>query len=278
MLDLETVNLPEMSAVWQETLHWQPTTHQQQQLQRLYELILEGNRQLNLTRITEPAEFWEKHLWDSLRGIAPLLKESGVRSQDAEEVLSSLIPPYGNAEGIHASSFIPHPSSFRVIDIGTGGGFPGIPAAIACSNWQVTLLDSTQKKITFLQTLAATLGLENTKTLVNRAEAVGQLPEHREAYDLALIRAVGPASVCAEYALPLLKLEGQAVLYRGQWTLEETEALRPAVAQLGGAIAAIEECSTPITQSMRHCLYLRKVAPTPEEFPRAIGVPAKQPL
>lgn len=270
MLDLETVNLPEMGAVWQETLHWQPTAYQQQQLQRLYELILEGNRQLNLTRITEPTEFWEKHLWDSLRGIAPFLKESGVRSQD-EEVLSSFISPLENDKGVH-------PPSFQVIDIGTGGGFPGIPAAIACSDWQLTLLDSTQKKITFLQTLAATLGLENIKTLVNRAEEVGQLPQHREAYDLALIRAVGPASVCAEYALPLLKLEGQAVLYRGQWTLEETEALRPAVAQLGGAIAAIEECSTPITQGMRHCLYLRKVAPTPEEFPRAIGVPAKQPL
>jgi 16S rRNA (guanine527-N7)-methyltransferase len=263
MLDLETVNLPEMSAVWQETLHWQPTPYQQQQLQRLYELILDGNRQLNLTRITEPTEFWEKHLWDSLRGIAPFLKEEEGRRQEEKELNSSLIS---------------HPSSFKVIDIGTGGGFPGIPAAIACPDWQVTLLDSTQKKITFLQTLATTLGLENIKTLVNRAEDVGQLPQHREAYDLALIRAVGSASVCAEYALPLLKLEGQAVLYRGQWTVEDTEALRPAVAQLGGAIAAIEECSTPVSQSMRHCLYLRKEARTPEEFPRAVGVPGKQPL
>ena len=272
MLDLETVNLPEMGAVWQETLHWQPTASQQQQLQRLYELILDGNRQLNLTRITEPTEFWEKHLWDSLRGIAPFLKDEAGRIKD-ESVPSSpsLIPSYGNAEGIHSSFF-------QVIDIGTGGGFPGIPAAIACPDWQVTLLDSTQKKITFLQTLAAALGLENVKTLVNRAEEAGQLPKHRAAYDLALIRAVGPASVCAEYALPLLKLEGQAVLYRGQWTVEETEALRPAVAQLGGAIAAIEECCTPVSQSMRHCLYLRKVAHTPDEFPRAIGVPAKQPL
>ena len=271
MLDLETVNLPEMIAVWQKTLHWQPTSHQQQQLQRLYELVLEGNRQLNLTRITEPSEFWEKHLWDSLRGIAPFFKDEGGGMKEEEESSSSFIPPYGSGEGVH-------PSSFRVIDIGTGGGFPGIPAAIACPDWQVTLLDSTQKKVTFLQTLATTLELENITTLVDRAEQVGQLPEHREAYDLALIRAVGPASVCAEYALPLLKLEGQAVLYRGQWTPEETEALRPAVAQLGGAIAAIEECSTPVSQGMRHCLYLRKVAPTPSEFPRAIGVPAKQPL
>jgi 16S rRNA (guanine527-N7)-methyltransferase len=262
MLDLETVNLPEMIAVWQKTLHWQPTSHQQQQLQQLYELILEGNRQLNLTRITEPSEFWEKHLWDSLRGIAPFLKDEGAGRTEEEEPNSSF----------------KNPSSLQVIDIGTGGGFPGIPAAIACPDWQVTLLDSTQKKVTFLQTLAATLELENITTLVDRAEQVGQLPEHREAYDLALIRAVGPASVCAEYALPLLKLEGQAVLYRGQWTPEETEVLRPVVAQLGGAIAAIEECSTPVSQGMRHCLYLRKVAPTPSEFPRAIGVPAKQPL
>ncbi|MBW4488062.1 MAG: 16S rRNA (guanine(527)-N(7))-methyltransferase RsmG [Trichocoleus desertorum ATA4-8-CV12] len=264
-----------MAAVWQETLHWQPTSQQQQQLQQLYNLILDGNRQLNLTRITEPTEFWEKHLWDSLRGLAPFLKDENGRmfaqhseGKDEEEPNSSLIPP--------PSSF--RASSFRVIDIGTGGGFPGIPAAIARPDWQVTLLDSTQKKVTFLQTLATTLGLGNITTLVDRAEQVGQLPEHREAYDLALIRAVGSVSVCAEYALPLLKLEGQAVLYRGQWTVEETEALRPAVAQLGGAIAAIEECNTPVSHSMRHCLYLRKVAQTPSEFPRAIGVPAKQPL
>lgn len=256
MTQQETFHLPEMSAVWQETLNWQPSAQQQAQLQQLYELIVAGNRQLNLTRITEPTEFWEKHLWDSLRGIAPFWKET--------TSLRSLTQSTSNL--------------FKVIDVGTGGGFPGVPVAIARPEWHITLADSTQKKIAFLSTLGQTLGLAQVKTLVGRAEEIAQQQQHRETYDLALIRAVGPASVCAEYVLPLLQLEGQAVLYRGQWSLDETEALRPAVAQLGGAIAAVEAFTTPLSGSVRHCLYLRKVAPTPIEFPRAVGVPGKQPL
>ena len=258
MVDLEFAHLPEMAAVWQETIGWQPHSHQQAQLQRLYELIVSGNRQLNLTRITEPTEFWEKHLWDSLRGIAPFWEGETNSPQNQSETAE--------------------PTTFRVIDVGTGGGFPGVPVAIARPDWQITLADSTQKKIAFLSGLTQELGLAQVRTLVGRAEEIGQQRQHREVYDLALIRAVGPASVCAEYVLPLLKLEGQAVLYRGQWTAEETEALRPAVAKLGGAIAAVEAFTTPVSQSARHCLYLRKVARTPAEFPRAIGVPAKQPL
>ncbi len=257
MTQQDTFHLPEMSAAWQETLNWQPTAPQQAQLQHLYELIVAGNRQLNLTRITEPTEFWEKHLWDSLRGIAPFLKAESLSLRSPTEAESS---------------------PFKVIDVGTGGGFPGIPVAIARPDWQITLADSTQKKIAFLDTLVQALGLEQINTLASRAEEMGQRRQHREAYDLALVRAVGPASVCAEYVLPLLKLEGQAVLYRGQWSAEETDALRPAVAQLGGAIVAVEAFTTPVSQSVRHCLYLQKVAPTPAEFPRAVGIPGKQPL
>ncbi len=217
--------LPEMAELWQQTLNWQPTAEQQCQFQRLYELILEGNRQLNLTRITDPVEFWEKHLWDSLRGVAPLLP-SGVE---------------------------------RIIDIGTGAGFPGIPVAIALGNWTVTLLDSTRKKITFLNTLLAQLGIQNATTAIGRAEEVARQPQHRQTYDIALIRAVGSASVCAEYALPLLKIGGLAVLYRGHWTDDEAEALQTALKQLGGVIESTEEFTTPLSQSIRHCLYLRKI-------------------
>ncbi|HEY9846472.1 MAG TPA: 16S rRNA (guanine(527)-N(7))-methyltransferase RsmG, partial [Candidatus Caenarcaniphilales bacterium] len=211
------------------------------------------NRQLNLTRITDPVEFWEKHLWDSLRGIASLWQS-------------------------HAPQ--------RVIDIGTGGGFPGIPVAIATSahsenanaTWTVTLLDSTRKKIAFLKAVLSALDLQNATTLVDRAEQVGQHPAHREAYDIALVRAVGPASVCAEYALPLLKIGGLAILYRGQWTASETEVLQRAGEKLGGKVESIAEFFTPISQSIRHCLYLQKVASTPKEYPRSVGVPAQQPL
>lgn len=237
--------LPEMADLWQQTLNWQPTAEQQYQFQHLYELILEGNRQLNLTRITAPLEFWEKHLWDSLRGIAPLLFDEQPR---------------------------------RVIDIGTGAGFPGIPVAIALARCTLTLLDSTRKKISFLNTLLAQLSIQNVNTVTGRAEEVGQLPHHRQTYDIALVRAVGSASVCAEYALPLLKPGGLAVLYRGHWTAAETETLSSAVEQLGGIIDSTEEFTTPLSNSVRHCLYLRKVSLTSNEFPRPTGVPDQQPL
>lgn len=244
--------LPSMVDIWQQTLNWQPTTQQQKQFQQLYELILEGNRHLNLTRITDPEEFWEKHLWDSLRGIAPLL------SGKIDFSVCSASPAF--------------------IDIGTGAGFPGIPVASAFANCQITLLDSTRKKITFIEQILSELGLSNAKTLVGRAEEIGQQPQHRERYDVALIRAVGTGSACAEYALPLLKHKGLAIIYRGNWTEDETAALENAVEQLGGRIELIEKFTTPLSNSIRHCLYLRKVSNTAAKFPRAVGVPTQKPL
>jgi 16S rRNA (guanine527-N7)-methyltransferase len=255
--NLKSPSLPEMADIWQQTLHWTPTVQQQVQFQQLYEFLLEGNRQFNLTRITDPQEFWEKHLWDSLRGIAPLLRDGG-----DENVIS-------------APTLL---SSLSFIDIGTGAGFPGIPVAITVANSTVTLLDSTQKKMTFVEKLRAALDLTNVKILTGRSEEVGQQPQHRQTYDVALIRAVGTASVCAEYALPLLKQGGLAVIYRGNWTQEETKALENAVNQLGGVIESIEKFTTPLTDSIRHCLYLRKVATTPVQFPRPVGVPTQKPL
>lgn len=242
MSETNTPLLPQMTDLWQQTLKWQPSGEQQCQFQRLYELILLGNRQLNLTRITAPQEFWEKHLWDSLRGIAPLLQSSVEISASVQEVA---------------------PTVQRVIDIGTGAGFPGIPVAIVQPSWSVTLLDSTQKKIAFLNTCLAEMSLQNANTVTGRAEEVGKLPQYRRTYDIALVRAVGSASVCAEYALPLLKPGGLAVLYRGHWTSDEAEALQSALKHLGGVIEAVEEFATPLSQSVRHCLYLRLVTATP---------------
>lgn len=238
--------LPEMNEVWQQTLNWQPNATEKIQFQQLYELILEGNQQLNLTRITEPIDFWEKHLWDSLRGI----RESEINP-------------------------IPTP---QIIDIGTGAGFPGIPIAIARPSCHVTLLDSTRKKIAFLENLISKLKIENAIALTARVEAIGQQPKYRESYDLAVIRAVAAASVCAEYALPLLKVGGLAILYRGQQIEEEVKTLPKAVEKLGGAIASIDEFTTPLSNSARHCIYLRKVSPTPVEFPRGVGIPTQKPL
>lgn len=246
---LSIANLPKMAEIWQKTLNWQPTNLQENQFQQLYQLIIAGNRQINLTRITEPEEFWEKHLWDSLRGIAPK---------------QIFIP------GIDKGK--------RIIDIGTGAGFPGLPIALIFPNSQVTLLDSTGKKITFIETVLSALALKNTKTLLGRAEEIGQQYEHRQNYDVAVIRAVGNVSVCAEYSLPLVRKGGLSIIYRGSWSEAENESLETAVEQLGGVVELIEEFSTPLSNSMRHCLYLRKVTNTPISFPRGVGIPSQKPI
>lgn len=313
------VDLPTLMEVWQSTLGWQPSTEQHQQFQQLYAGILDGNQRLNLTRITEPTEFWEKHLWDSLSGLVPFLGEPdrqiklwdtacehSFAKQDADvpvpegQIAEGQAPELGasapdlgaapevqldqdlrpdvlSSEQISALGQLPA-RPFTVIDIGTGAGFPGIPVAIALQDAVVTLLDSTRKKIAFIDGLLAALNLPNAKTLVERVEQIGQQRHHREAYDIALLRAVAPATVCAEYALPLLKVNGLAILYRGQWTADEEAALSPAIAQLGGTLEHVAQFTTPLSHSTRHCLYLRKVVSTPLQFPRAVGVPTQAPL
>ena len=238
--------LPQMNQLWSQTLSWQPNETQEQLLQQVYREVLEGNRLQNLTRITSPEDFWEKHLWDSLSGIVGL-----------EEILSQKL---------------------QVIDIGTGAGFPGIPLAIAFPHWQITLLDSTRKKISFVNEAIAKLQLKNATGIVARAEALGRVPGDRASYDLALVRAVSKASVCAEYSLPFVKKGGLAVLYRGHWSEEDTAHLAAAAAQLGGKIELIHPWETPISKGVRHCIYLRKHSATSNEFPREVGVPEKQPL
>jgi 16S rRNA (guanine527-N7)-methyltransferase len=240
---------------WQDSLGWQPTAQQLQQFQALYELIWEANQQFNLTRILEPADFLEKHLWDSLTGLIPWLLPT---DQQPDWVAQ-------------------HPIKTG-LDIGTGAGFPGFPAAMVQPTWQVTLLDATQKKVRFLTTAAETLGLSNVRAIADRAEYFGHQLSHREHYDLVLLRAVGVPATCAEYGLPLVRKGGIVALYRGQWSATDTEDLAPKIKQLGGQILTVQPWQTPLTGGVRHCVYLRKVRATPDAFPRAVGLPAKQPL
>jgi 16S rRNA (guanine527-N7)-methyltransferase len=232
---------------WPPGLVWQPDGEQIEAMVKLYQGVLAGNARLNLTRITAPLDFLEKHLWDSLAGV--LLSDHGRNYSQAQ-----------------------------VIDIGTGGGFPGLPVALVWPQWSVTLLDSTRKKINYLEELGHRLGLANLAYLVARAEAVGNQPQHRSQYDLALIRAVGEGVVCAEYALPLVKVGGTVVLYRGQWSAAEAEQLERACALLGGRVSATVAAVTPWSGAQRHFIYLTKEKPTPSDFPRAIGVPRSHPL
>lgn len=244
-----TAPLPNPTHLWQTTLQWQPTDALQAHFEALYQAIVTINATLNLTRITSPEDFWEKHLWDSLQGVAPWLVDSTL-----------------------------HETPLSVVDIGTGGGFPGLPLALVCPAWTVTLMDATRKKIAALAQVSEQLNLANVRFLAERAEQVGHQPTYRESFDLALLRAVGSVNTCAEYALPLLNLGGQAILYRGQWSTEEEARLIAILPRLGGKLREVRAMTTPITQGVRHNIIIDKISRTPDKFPRLPGIPAKSPL
>lgn len=236
-------NLPDHLPLWENTTNWTPSPAIIEVWQKLYEEILTANQQFNLTRITSPEDFWEKNLWDSL---APIL------SYDLE--------------------------GKKIIDIGTGAGFPALPIAIAFPHVKVTCMDSVAKKINFIHEIKKTLNLKNIDTLINRAEIVGHDKNHRQQYDFALIRAVGEISVCLEYTLPLIKINGIAILYRGNLTEDEREKIEQVSNILGGKIINITNQNTPINHHIRHCIYVKKTTPTAKIYPREVGKPSKQPL
>ena len=130
------MQLPTFNDIWQDSLQWQPTQEQLEQWEQLYQEILLINNQINLTRITEPNDFWEKHLWDSLAGVIGL-------------------------------DFLNYEDSLKVVDIGTGAGFPGLPISIIFPHWQLTLLDSTRKKINVIKLFLEALKLNNSQTIGN---------------------------------------------------------------------------------------------------------------
>lgn len=237
--------LPQNLDLWQSTMNWQPDEAEQGLFQQLYAGILEGNQRMNLTRIVEPSEFWEKHVWDSVRGIfsekVPALES--LRSHD----------PFQDVDEEGQPKKI-----ISLLDIGTGGGFPGIPIAIVQPQWSVTLLDSTRKKIAFAGELAEKLELSNVDAIADRAEQIARQPDTRPQFDIVTLRAVGAAAKCAGYALPLVADGGMAILYRGKWTVEEETSLKPILQDWGAEILAVDAFKTPLSEGDRHCVYLQR--------------------
>ena len=217
---------------------------QVQKFDQLSGLLLDWNQRMNLTAIKDPAAIAIKHYLDSL-------------------TLVQVIPCF---EGR------------RLIDVGAGAGFPGLALAIAFPNLHVTLLDSTAKKLRFIDRAGQALGLENIRTLHARAEDAGRHPDHRGGYDIVTARAVARMPVLMEYALPLAKLGGQVIAMQGSRAYEEISRAAKAISKLGGELFAIEEIKLPTLDQPRYLVVIDKIKPTPAPYPRSAGTPARKPI
>ena len=217
---------------------------QKAQFIQYYELLIEWNKVMNLTGITEFDEVLQKHFADSL---------SVVRALDMSKIESC-------------------------IDVGTGAGFPGIPLKIAFPHLKVTLLDSLNKRLKFLNEVIEKLGLEGIETVHGRAEDGAKKPELREAFDLSVTRAVARVSVISEYCLPYVKTGGYFAAYKSGKAAEELEEGKKAIAVLGGKVEKTEEFLLPDSDMERTILLIKKVKNTPKKYPRKAGTPAKEPI
>lgn len=205
-------------------------------------LLIEKNKVMNLTGITEPKEVILKHFIDSLT----ILK------------------------------YIDRKDS--VIDVGTGAGFPGLPLKIADNSLEITLLDSLNKRINFLNEVIEYTGLEKIKTIHGRAEDFGQNAEYREKYDIATSRAVAPLNILLEYMLPFVKIGGKCICMKGSNCDDEIENAKSAIKILGGEIEIIDKFTLPNSDNNRTILVIKKVKKIDRQYPRNAGIPTKKPL
>ncbi len=252
----ETQNLPEADLPLLESgaaaLHLPLSPQQMSQFETFVRGLTVWNERMNLTAIIERGDVQTKHLLDSLVSLPLIAAEIGDQ--------------------------LPLQKPLRAIDVGTGAGFPGLPLQIVCPALQMTLMDGTQKKITFLQQMALEMGLDDVTTLCGRAEEIGRLPAHRERYDLVFARAVAPLATLIEYLLPLVAVGGMAVIYKGPGALQEFVDARKAIKTLGGDPVRLAPVEVPHLDEKRFVLLVKKIKPTPALYPRGQGLARKKPL
>ena len=216
-----------------------------EQLEKFYrymELLMEWNEKINLTAIIEPEEIILKHFIDSLT-IYKDLK--------------------------NAKSFV---------DVGTGAGFPGIPIAIINNTLKVTLVDSLNKRLIFLQEVIKELNLNNVELVHARAEEFGQNKKYREKFDIATSRAVANLATLSEYLIPLVKINGKCLCMKASDVNEEISQSQKAIELLGGKITNVEEFNLPQSDIGRTIIIIDKIKMTPNKFPRKAGTPSKEPI
>lgn len=218
------------------------TEKQLEQFRIYYEMLVEKNKVMNLTGITEWDEVLEKHFLDSI---------SLIRAVDLHKELS-------------------------VMDMGTGAGFPGIPLKIVFPELKVTLADSLNKRVLFLQEVIDALGLENIEAVHGRAEDLARDKKYRDQFDLSVSRAVANLSTLSEYCLPFVKIGGQFISYKSGEIEEEVAESKSAVFLLGGKIKDVVKFE--LGESGRSFVVIDKVKGTPKAYPRKAGTPSKKPL
>lgn len=215
---------------------------QLEQFEKYYEMLVETNKVMNLTALTEPQDVAVKHFVDSLMAYADYFPG---------KVLA---------------------------DVGTGAGFPGIPLKIYCPSLKVVLIDSLAKRLNFLQRVIAELGLKDIECVHLRAEDAGKNPAHREKYDIVTARAVARLSVLSEYCLPLVKVGGVFVALKGAKYQEEIAAAGKALNVLGGKLIEAKKVELPGLNDGRAVVTIKKVKASPKAYPRKAGLPDKNPL
>ena len=217
------------------------------QFETFFEMLSETNKVMNLTAVTEKQEVEMLHFIDSLEAVT-LLQDL---CHDQKDV--------------------------RIIDIGTGAGFPGIPLAIVCKQYHFTLMDSLNKRIGFIRNVVSAMGIQNVEAVQSRAEDAGQ-GQYREHFDICVSRAVANIAVLFEYMLPLVKTGGYCILYKSGEYKQELEQAQYAMKTLGGSLYQTETFTLPGNEIKRSLLVIQKVQTTPEKYPRKAGKPSKAPL
>lgn len=223
------------------------TDQQMKQFADYYQLLVATNRQVNLTRITEKNDVYLKHFYDSLTGAF-----AEPRLQNEELTLC---------------------------DIGAGAGFPSLPLKIAFPQLKVTIVDSLNKRINFLQELVSKLGLADVELIHDRAETFsGKKSAYREKYDLVTARAVARLSVLSELCLPAARVGGELVAYKASAADEELADAQAAIKKLGGEVQKEIALTLPGTDEQRKIVIIDKTSATPQKYPRRPGLPNKKPL